>query len=452
MKHSLDLSSDSPHKIPRLSLTSQQKEIIQDSARVLDLFELLNKYQDLGLHTLFDAFDAPFPGSDTSMAVLLPLLHQAIQKKIQKRKRRSDLYSLEHVLELLEKSQHIIVLTGAGVSVSCGIPDFRSKNGIYARLDEFNLSDPQEMFDLSYFKINPSTFYTFAKEIYPSHFTPSPSHMFIKLLQDKGKLLRNYTQNIDTLEQKAGISNIIQCHGSFAFAKCIECGYTVPGSEIEQDIFNQTVPKCPQCPEEVDGILKPSITFFGESLPDAFDRAFDEDRNKVDLLIVMGSSLKVSPVADVKDKIPHDVPQILINMESLPHMNGFDIQLLGKCDLIVTELCRLLQWDLRHEQIPGGSSLAPRSEEPPIHAGSEPHKYLFEGGVEKFVYLSSSEEEDDESVNSFVDSVDEESNDAEDEEIMITEDHEQEQKVNALTQEILHESLVELAQESLVAE
>lgn len=62
----------------------------------------------------------------------------------------------------------------------------------------------------------------------------------------------------------------------------------------------QSVPVCPVCPEEADGILKPSITFFGEKLPEEFDTAFAEDRDKVDLLIVMGSSLKVSPVADVK--------------------------------------------------------------------------------------------------------------------------------------------------------
>lgn len=67
------------------------------------------------------------------------------------------------------------------MSVSCGIPDFRSANGIYSRLSEFQLSDPQEMFDLEYFKFRPETFYSFAKEIYPSNFKPSPSHRFIKV-------------------------------------------------------------------------------------------------------------------------------------------------------------------------------------------------------------------------------------------------------------------------------
>lgn len=118
-------------------------------------------------------------------------------------------------MDLLKKSKRIMVLTGAGVSVSCGIPDFRSKDGIYSRLSEFELDDPQQMFDLDFFRERPEIFYSFAREIFPSNFTPSPSHYFIKMLEDHGKLLRNYTQNIDTLEQKAGIHSVLQCHGMF---------------------------------------------------------------------------------------------------------------------------------------------------------------------------------------------------------------------------------------------
>ena len=111
-----------------------------------------------------------------------------------------------------------MILTGAGVSVSCGIPDFRSPNGIYSRLSEFELDEPQQMFDLEFFRERPEIFYSFAREIFPSNFIPSPSHYFIKLIEDQGRLLRNYTQNIDTLEQKAGIQNVLQCHGKRNFA------------------------------------------------------------------------------------------------------------------------------------------------------------------------------------------------------------------------------------------
>jgi len=119
---------------------------------------------------------------------------------------------------LIQNSKKIIVLTGAGVSVSCGIPDFRSRDGIYARLskDFPDLPDPQSMFDIHYFRWDQRPFFKFAKEIYPGQFIPSLSHRFIAALDKKNKLLRNYTQNIDTLEQVAGIKRVIQCHGMYA--------------------------------------------------------------------------------------------------------------------------------------------------------------------------------------------------------------------------------------------
>jgi len=82
------------------------------------------------------------------------------------------------------------------MQTSCGIPDFRSPTGLYARLqleNNYDLDDPQDMFDLAYFKEKPYVFYSFAKEIYPSAFVPSPSHRFVRLLEQEGKLLRNYS-------------------------------------------------------------------------------------------------------------------------------------------------------------------------------------------------------------------------------------------------------------------
>ena len=135
-----------------------------------------------------------------------------------RRKKLEQINTLEDCVDLIKKSSNIIVLTGAGVSVSCGIPDFRSRDGVYARLavDFPDLPDPQAMFDIHYFKKDPRPFFKFAREIYPGQFQPSPCHKFIRCVETSGKLLRNYTQNIDTLEQVAGIENVIQCHGSFA--------------------------------------------------------------------------------------------------------------------------------------------------------------------------------------------------------------------------------------------
>ena len=203
-----------------------------------------------------------------------------------RRKKLSYVNTFEDVIDLLQKSKNIIVLTGAGVSVSCGIPDFRSSDGIYSRLakDFPDLPDPQAMFDINYFSRDPRPFYKFAREIYPGQFKPSPCHRFIKMLEQKQKLLRNYTQNIDTLEQVAGIKNVIECHGSFSTASCTKCKYKCDADSIRSDIFAQRIPVCPRCQPNVEqsvdasepvseielrrlvenGIMKPDIVFFGE--------------------------------------------------------------------------------------------------------------------------------------------------------------------------------------------
>lgn len=282
-----------------------------------------------------------------------------------KRKKLPHVNNLEDVVSLVQRSKKIVVLTGAGVSTSCGIPDFRSRDGIYARLsvDFPDLPDPQAMFDINYFRKDQRPFYKFAKEIYPGQFKPSISHKFIKSIESNGKLLRNYTQNIDTLEKSANIERVITCHGSFSTASCTNCKYQVDGSFIKDDIFAQRIPRCPRCPEDTDNLcvvscpnsssnefafnrcsplfqiqLKPDIVFFGESLPEEFHDSMAKDKEECDLLIVIGSSLKVKPVALIPTSIPADIPQILINREHLSHMT-FDVELLGDCDIIVQELC-----------------------------------------------------------------------------------------------------------------
>ncbi|XP_075153850.1 sirtuin 1 [Haematobia irritans] len=283
-----------------------------------------------------------------------------------RRKKLSYVNTFEDVIDLLKKSKNIIVLTGAGVSVSCGIPDFRSSDGIYSRLakDFPNLPDPQAMFDINFFSKDPRPFYKFAREIYPGQFKPSPCHRFIKMLEQKQKLLRNYTQNIDTLEQVAGIKNVIECHGSFSTASCTKCKYKCDADTIRADIFAQRIPVCPQCQPNVEqsvdasqpvsemelrmivenGIMKPDIVFFGEGLPDEFHTVMGSDKDKCDLLIVMGSSLKVRPVALIPSSIPNNVPQILINREQLHHLE-FDVELLGDGDVIINQICHRLGGD-----------------------------------------------------------------------------------------------------------
>ena len=202
------------------------------------------------------------------------------------------------------------------------------------------------MFDIEYFTQDPRPFFRFAKEIWPGQYQPSLSHYFIAELERQDKLLRNYTQNIDSLEHLCPITRLIQCHGSFSSATCRICRHSVKSDEIKSEIIQQKIPHCPKCPEDVhDAILKPDIVFFGESLPEDFHQTISVDKDKCDLLIIMGSSLKVKPVSLVSELLPSHIPQILINRERLPHKT-FDIELLGNCDVIINEIClRLAKLD-----------------------------------------------------------------------------------------------------------
>ncbi|KXN87667.1 NAD-dependent protein deacetylase hst1 [Leucoagaricus sp. SymC.cos] len=334
---------------------------------------------------------------------LLYFLKVTMSHQLRMRDRLEQYSTIDDALKLIQNSKRALILTGAGISVSCGIPDFRSRDGLYASIKsrgEYDLDDPQQMFDIRYFRENPAVgariYFCFSSgnhpnsQIYPSNFTPSPCHRFIKCMEVKGKLLRNYTQNIDTLETLAGVQRVLQCHGSFATATCVQCRRKVPGSEVEAEIMARKVPLCPVCnppnaqpkkrkqtrkqakgqwdsdaedesdaPEYPPGIMKPDITFFGEKLDDQFDCALEEDRNQVDLLIVIGTSLKVSPVAEILNHLPHSIPQILINKTPIRHINP-DIVLLGNADDIVLYLCGELGWDLT--AVAAGAILPPSSD------------------------------------------------------------------------------------------
>lgn len=314
-----------------------------------NVFELWKKGVPLQLilSHLAPTLDLPEEADDTTLwRMLISILEPP------PRKRLTEYNTIEDAVQLIRNSHNIMVLSGAGISTSAGIPDFRSRNGIYVQIhaEHPDLEDPKSMFEISYFKKNPLPFYRFARALYPGQFEPTIGHKFIKCIENHEKLLRNYSQNIDTLEKQANINRVIECHGSFAKASCTNCGYCVDGELIKKEVMEQKVPLCPKCKvkakdqtsSSVDGsklaVMKPNIVFFGEQLGDEFHNSLDSDKDALDLLIVIGSSLKVRPVAMIPHSVPPQVPQILINKEPLDNF-VFDIELLGNCDEIIQELC-----------------------------------------------------------------------------------------------------------------
>jgi len=223
----------------------------------------------------------------------------------------------------------VMVLSGAGVSVSAGIPDFRTPGtGLYDNLQKYNLPEPQAVFDIQYYRYNPNPFLSLAREIWPGRHCPTATHCFLKLLQNKGILLRNYTQNIDGLETIAGVdsSKVVECHGHFRSASCVECGTPFSGKECRIHMMDATKTLPPLC-ANCGGYVKPDIVFFGEGLPTHFRRLLQSDlapmyhadinednsEGPPDLLIVMGTSLMVAPVSLIPRMVA--CPRVLFNRE-----------------------------------------------------------------------------------------------------------------------------------------
>ncbi|KAK5779385.1 uncharacterized protein PWA37_004262 [Arxiozyma heterogenica] len=363
--------------ISPVTLNSNNSNNISDNDKTNSLEE-----SDL----IYEEFEDPL---EKKHAVrLIKDLQKAINKVLSTRLRLSNFYTLEHFIDKLQKANKILVLTGAGVSTSLGIPDFRSSEGFYSKIKYLGLDDPQDVFNMDIFLQDPSVFYNIAHMVLPPENIYSPLHSFIKMLQDKGKLLRNYTQNIDNLESYAGIKaeKLVQCHGSFATASCITCHWQLPGEKIFDHIRKLELPLCPYCyqkrreyfPLELDdnndgnkeyytqpknnkisknpiagtvlksyGVLKPDITFFGEALPSKFHKTIREDVLKCDLLICIGTSLKVAPVSEIVNMIPAHVPQVLINKDPVKHAE-FDLNLLGFCDDIAALIAQKSNWDIPH--------------------------------------------------------------------------------------------------------
>ncbi|XP_013410275.1 NAD-dependent protein deacetylase sirtuin-2-like isoform X2 [Lingula anatina] len=231
--------------------------------------------------------------------------------------------SFEGIVKYIKsgKCKNIITMTGAGISTSAGIPDFRSPGtGLYDNLQKYDLPSPQAIFEIGYFKENPVPFFTLARELWPGSFKPTPCHYFLRLLHEKDLLLRAFTQNIDTLERVAGVpeEKLVEAHGTFATSHCVDCRQKYSQEWIKEKIFagKDSVPTCEK--EDCNGLVKPDIVFFGESLPSLFIERVGKDLPKCDLLIVMGTSLKVQPFASLVSRVDPSCPRLLINLESPP--------------------------------------------------------------------------------------------------------------------------------------
>ncbi|MDR1250974.1 MAG: NAD-dependent deacetylase [Treponema sp.] len=205
----------------------------------------------------------------------------------------------------IRAARHLVALTGAGVSTLSGIRDFRGKNGLY------NDMDAEKIFSLECFMQDPSFYYSHAGSfIYNiNEKEASVVHLVLGELEKRGFLKALITQNIDLLHQKGGSKNVIEIHGSPQVHYCLRCaGVRMGFDEASALVRAGGLPKCPKCGR----VLKPAITFFGESLPAEALRQATIESQKADLMLVLGTSLTVYPAASMPDYTLRNGGEVII--------------------------------------------------------------------------------------------------------------------------------------------
>ncbi|HBT20788.1 MAG TPA: hypothetical protein DEA47_05445 [Peptococcaceae bacterium] len=244
---------------------------------------------------------------------------------------------LNKAAELTAKAQKIVVFTGAGVSTESGIPDFRSPGGIWSRYDP-------ELFTYQYFMSSSQArkkVWAMLRETFLQfHAEPNAAHKAIADLFAHGCLYGVITQNIDGLHQESGIPDdfIFELHGNMRRVKCMNCDQLYETERIKNKLFKEEIPKCDHC----GGILKPGVVFFGEVLPiNVLEEACYRARN-CDLFIVVGSSLRVYPAANIpKYALEAGTPIIVINMTPTYLDAEADVVLRGKAGEIMSRIVKL---------------------------------------------------------------------------------------------------------------
>lgn len=231
----------------------------------------------------------------------------------------------EKLREYIEESNNIVFFGGAGVSTESGIPDFRSKDGLYNQHDvQFDKYEPEYLLSRECLYNNPKVFYEFYRQKMDTrNIEPNITHKVLAKMEEIGKLKAIVTQNIDGLHQKAGSKNVFEIHGTTQRNYCSKCKM-----EYHADFLfdtKETIPKC-----ECGGLIRPDVTLYGENLPnDAVNGAIRAIRD-AEMLIIGGTSLKVYPAANYISYFSGR-HLVVINKEKI------QVLLYGETDLMIVD-------------------------------------------------------------------------------------------------------------------
>ena len=221
---------------------------------------------------------------------------------------------IEKFKTLVNESNNIVFFGGAGVSTESGIPDFRSKDGLYNQKYKY---PPEEILSHTFFMNNTEEFFKFYKEKMNSlKYEPNVTHIKLAELEKEGKLKAVVTQNIDGLHQKAGSKNVYELHGSVLRNYCMKCHKFY---DVEYVFNSSGVPKC-----SCGGIIKPDVVLYEEALDEeTLEKSVYAIAN-ADLLIVAGTSLTVYPASGLINYF-RGKNLVLINRDTTPFDNRADL-------------------------------------------------------------------------------------------------------------------------------
>ncbi|MBP3274515.1 MAG: NAD-dependent protein deacylase [Butyrivibrio sp.] len=199
---------------------------------------------------------------------------------------------VERLKELIDASDNVVFFGGAGVSTESGIPDFRSKDGLYNQHDvRFDMYQPEYLLSHSCLVYEPKVYYEFHRQKMDTrNIEPNNAHKYLARLEEMGKLKAIVTQNIDGLHQKAGSKVVYEIHGSALRNYCMSCGKEFPSDYIFES--KEPIPRC-----SCGGVVRPDITLYEEGLPEDQVSGAIDSIARADMLIIGGTSLTVYPAA-----------------------------------------------------------------------------------------------------------------------------------------------------------
>jgi NAD-dependent deacetylase len=246
--------------------------------------------------------------------------------------------NVKTVAEWLQRAQHIVAFTGAGISTPSGIPDFRSpESGMWRGVD------PMKVASIYGFRHNPQAFYDWVRPLTKQTMAaePNPAHVALVKLEQMGKLDAVVTQNIDMLHTRAGNTVVFELHGHMHEATCINCFHVYNGQTIlEKFLEDGKVPHCAEC----DGVIKPNVILFGEQLPIIQLQNAKKVARSCDVMLVVGSSLEVAPASDIPIIAKQNGAKVVfVNLAPTDMDNMADIVIYGDAAEILPAIVQSLE-------------------------------------------------------------------------------------------------------------